>query len=476
MFGAYDTAQIRAAEAAAMDGPDDLTLMLRAATGLAVEVAGELRRVSGGVSGRRVLILAGAGNNGGDALFAGAWLARRGVQVSWCPVMDRFHERGATALARAGGRRVALAEVPSGLTRHDVVVDGVLGIGGRAGLPGGLAPLTGALAQARTPVVAVDLPTGLSADAGGAPAGGYLPAALTVTFGGRKLCQVVHPAAAACGRLRLIDIGLDLPAPVLRCWEAGDVAARWPVPGPSSDKYARGVVGVDAGSDAYPGAGVLAVSGAVAAGAGMVRFLGADRVSDLVVRRLPNVVTAAGRVQAAVLGPGWGERPDGLGAVLGWVLGTDVPLVVDADALRYLPAGPLGERVVLTPHAGELARLLGRERAEVEADPVAAVRAAVATTGATVLLKGATQFVAGPGEDTVEVAVPGPAWTGQAGSGDVLAGIVGTLLAAGLTPRDAATAGASVQALAAAAHPGPHPPQRLAARLPGLIAALTAGR
>jgi hydroxyethylthiazole kinase-like uncharacterized protein yjeF len=232
------------------------------------------------------------------------------------------------------------------------------------------------------------------------------------------------------------------------------------------------VVGVDAGSATYPGAGILTTTGAVCAGAGMVRFLGADTVKELIVPRLPNVVTSAGRVQAAVLGPGWGERPDGLGAVTAWVFGTDVPCVMDADALRYLPAGPLGARIVLTPHAGELARILRKERAGVELDPVGAVRDAVAATGATVLLKGATQFVGGPDAQTVEVAVPGPAWTGQAGSGDVLSGIIGTLLAAGLVPRAAATMGASIQALAAAAHPGPLPPQRLARLLPGLIAGL----
>ena len=121
--------------------------------------------------------------------------------------------------------------------------------------------------------------------------------------------------------------------------------------------------------------------------------------------------------------------------------------------------------VVPTPHAGELAALLGASRDEVAADPVAAVRAAAERTGCTVLLKGASQFVATPGDARVWIAVPGPAWTAQAGSGDVLAGICGTLLAAGLPPVKAALAAASVQALTASAHPGPMPPHELAARL-----------
>jgi NAD(P)H-hydrate repair Nnr-like enzyme with NAD(P)H-hydrate dehydratase domain len=128
--------------------------------------------------------------------------------------------------------------------------------------------------------------------------------------------------------------------------------------------------------------------------------------------------------------------------------------------------------VLLTPHAGELARLLELDRAAVAADPIGAVRAAVRRYGTTVLLKGATQYASGPGDDRVHLAVPGPAWTAQAGSGDVLAGICTTLLAAGLSPLAAAVCGASIQAMTAEGHPGPYPPQDLAHMLPETIAAL----
>jgi NAD(P)H-hydrate repair Nnr-like enzyme with NAD(P)H-hydrate dehydratase domain len=202
----------------------------------------------------------------------------------------------------------------------------------------------------------------------------------------------------------------------------------------------------------------------------MVRFLGADVPAGIIRDTLPNVVFSPGRVQAHLVGSGWGDRSDG-GELIGRLLDEDLPTVVDADGLRFLP-----ERVppnwLLTPHAGELARLLDEERSWVTDDPVRAVRAGVAKTGATVLLKGATQLVASPGQPWIDVALAGPAWTGQAGSGDVLGGICATLLAAGVrTPRAAAVA-ASIQALTAARHPGPVPPQRLAELIPAEVGRL----
>ena len=195
----------------------------------------------------------------------------------------------------------------------------------------------------------------------------------------------------------------------------------------------------------------------------MVRFTGEPGIAAAVLARLPNVVTTAGRVQALVLGSGWGDRPDGPDVVAGAVA-TGLPLVIDADALTMLPYR-LHPQVLLTPHAGELGRFLGIAREQVLADPVAAVRQAVVRTGGTVLLMGATQLVGTPGQGRVKVAVPGPAWTAQAGSGDLLAGICGALLAAGLTAPVAAVAGASIQAMAAADR-GAVAPQDLELPLP----------
>ena len=366
-------------------------------------------------------------------------------------------------------------------------MDGVAGIGGRAGLRAEVADFARACVAAAVPVVAVDLPSGIPADppftalaaAGeqsepvpvpvparsttGNGLATHFTAEVTVTFGGLKACHVIEPARSACGRIELVDIGLPELEPELEAWEPADVAAAWPVPGVGDDKYSRGVVGVDAGSTRYPGAAMLVATGAVRAGAGMVRFTGEPALAPAMLARLPNVVTAPGRVQALVLGSGWGERADGREVVAGAVA-TGLPMVIDADALQMLPYR-LHPQVLLTPHAGELGRFLGIAREQVVADPVAAVRQAVVRTGGTVLLKGATQLVATPGQARVGVAVPGPGWTAQAGSGDLLAGICGALLAAGLPAPEAALAGASIQAMAATGR-GPVPPQDLELPLP----------
>lgn len=242
----------------------------------------------------------------------------------------------------------------------------------------------------------------------------------------------------------------------------------WPVPDGDSDKYSRGVVGLDTGSTQYPGAALLGCSGALHSGAGMVRYIGRAEES-LILGRFPSVVMNDGRVQAMVLGSGWGQRPDAADR-LAPAVARDVPLVLDADALGLLPADlPVGS--LLTPHAGELARMLGVGRAAVEADPCRHAVMAADRFGATVLLKGGTQHVASPGGEVL-VAVPGPAWTAQAGSGDVLAGVCGTLLAAGLEAGRAAVLAASLQAMTARVFPGPHPPDRLAERFPEVLGRL----
>ena len=423
-----------------------------------------------GVYGSRVLLAVGSGNNGGDALFAGAILARRGVRVTaWRPGAS-VHEAGWAEFLAAGGREVDAAAALADLGAQRCVVDGVAGIGSRPGLAAPVAALASACRERRVPVVAVDLPSGLAPEPPFADEP-HFTADLTVTFGGYKLCQLLEPARSECGEVELVDIGIELPEPTVSQWEPADLAAVWPVPDARSDKYSRGVVGLDTGSVHFPGAAVLTAAGAVAAGAGMVRYLGPAEAASRVLDRFPNVVAAPGRVQALVLGSGWGDREDG-GAVARAVASGD-PVLVDADGLRHLPARGHAA-VLLTPHAGELARLLGVERATVAADPLAAVRAAVDRTGCTVLLKGATQYVASPLDDRLHLALPGSAWTAQAGSGDVLAGICGTLLAAGLAVVAAALAGASVQALAARTTPGPVPPQDVRLPVVGLQSFLPA--
>ena len=446
MFAAYSVAEIRRAEEATGDALASGSLMQRAAAGLAAVLLDELRRPgveglppSRGVRGRSVLLAVGSGNNGGDALWAGVRLLRRGVRVVAWRTASTVHAEGWAAFVAAGGREVDAVGALAALPDQDLVVDGVLGIGGRGGLRGPAGVFADACVDSGARVVAVDLPSGLDADSPGLAAS--FVADVTVTFGGRKACQVLEPAASRCGRVVVVDIGLDLGEPMLTCWTASDVAAHYPWPGATSDKYGRGAVGLDTGSDTYPGAAVLSAMGAVYGGVGFVRYVGPAR--DAVVAALPNVVTAPGRVQAWLLGCGWGARPDGASLVEAR-LAERLPTVLDADALVHvrgarlrdtvLRDAVLAECVLLTPHAGELAALLGVDRASVEADPLVHARAAAASTGATVMLKGATQYVVEPA-GRVTIAVGGPAWTAQAGSGDTLAGLCAAMLAAGRSAR-----------------------------------------
>ena len=458
---AYCVDKIRSIEerAIAKEGVD--ALMQRAAAAVAASASELLRSRTGGRYGRHVMIMVGAGNNGGDALFAGVRLARRGVRVTAVRCLGNPHPAGLAALVAAGGQLVELDDAVGQLD-FDLVIDGILGIGGRPGLPDAVDQLIQLVAERDIPIVAVDLPSGVAADTGVVP-GAAVRATRTLTFGELKPCHLLQPALRHCGVITVVDIGLGTDhqeKPDLEGLDEDELARAWPYPTERSDKYSRGAVGADTGSDQYPGAAVMSVYGAVYGGAGYVRFVGAERPASIISAQLPNVVFSPGRVQAHLFGSGWGERADGA-QVLARVVEEGTPAVVDADGLRYLP-NPAPANWLLTPHAGELARLLDRERSWVEEDPLRAVSAGARQTGATVLLKGAAQLVAGPGDGPVLVAVPGPAWTAQAGSGDVLGGVCAALLAAGMGAQKAGQLGASVQAVAAAAHPGVVSPQELA--------------
>ncbi|MFT8395532.1 NAD(P)H-hydrate epimerase [Propionibacterium sp.] len=456
--------QIRAAEQDWFDHHPGEDLMAVAAGQVATAAMGMLGTDSG-----RVLVVAGPGNNGGDGLFAARALAAAGHQVSLWFTSSRWHRAGRDAALTAGCTEVSAVEAIAGLDRTHLVIDAVLGIGGRAGLRPAVAEFARACSDLGTPVLAVDIPSGLAADSVGGPDDECFHATRTITFGALKLCHVAQPAAGHCGRVQCTDIGVRVRGAKTWMAERADVAQRWPVPDALSDKYSRGVLGIDTGSERYPGAGILSTTGALYTGAGMLRFRGARATAQIIASTMPSVTFGAGRVQAWVVGCGWGH---GDAARLAAALADDLPAVIDADAIGVLPER-LPEGCLLTPHAGELARLLGIERSEVTADPVSAARRAAQENSTVVLLKGATQYVAEP-DGQVTIAVPGPSWTAQAGSGDCLAGICGTLLAAGLPARWAGVLGASVQALAAEAMPGPWPPDVLAHRLPGVIAGLVA--
>jgi len=356
MRDAYSVAKVRAAEAALMALVPDGTLMQRAAAGLASVCAGLLRDGTGGVYGARVVILAGTGDNGGDALYAGERLARRGAAVTIVQAGPRLHAAGARALVNAGGRVIAVApvlnadattvdlggpadraegghgrydvghEVRSAIGHADLIVDGMLGIGGKGGLREPYATLAQLAANTRNAMtVAVDLPSGIDADTG-AVAGPAVQADVTVTFGAVKPGLLIDPGAGHAGVVEFVDIGLgpyleglpDASAP-----QAEDIAALLPRPGAESDKYRRGVLGLLVGSDRYTGAAVLATGGAVHGGAGMIRLVTFPGSATAVRQLHPEVVITeladetrirfpddVGRVQAWVAGPGMGTGQD----------------------------------------------------------------------------------------------------------------------------------------------------------------------
>lgn len=461
--------------------------MEAAAHALALSAAEELRLACGAVRGARVLLLVGGGHNGGDALLAGARLAAHGCRVTALVATEHPHR---TALARARAARVETAAVSEHdasqraadalAAGSDLVIDGLTGIGAagplRPAAAALVAPLIAAGEAGERPfrVLAVDLPSGTGVDDGTLP-GPVLAADRTVTFTCPRGAHLLPPAAQRCGLLDVVDLGLPAPAdePLVERPSDGELGARLRVPGDADHKYTRGVVGLLAGSESYPGAAVLTTTAAIRAGAGMARVLAPRRVVELVLASRPEAVPAAGRSQCLVLGPGnapadepgapEAARTEELRTALAGVLDDAAPAVVDAGALPLLP-GLLadGRRCsavhVLTPHAGEAAALLtalGREstRAAVDAAPAAAARRLAALTGATVVLKGTPTLVARPGatgrdapDDGADGAGPdsapllsldaGPGWLATAGSGDVLAGTLGALLAAARADED----------------------------------------
>lgn len=456
MRHAHTVEQVRSAEAALMAAVPEGTLMQRAAAGLAAAVLDLL----GEGYGARVLLLVGSGDNGGDALYAGALLARRGCAVEALLLApDRAHPGGLAALQTAGGRVTDLA----GAETPDVVVDGIVGIGGSGSLRPAAAEAVAAFPEAA--VVAVDVPSGVGVDTGEV-SGAHVSADLTVTFGTHKIAHLVDPAAAACGVVHLVDIGIELPPAPVVAWQADDVAEVLPRPAGDAHKYTRGVVGLRTGSAAYPGAAVLSTAGANCGLVGMVRYSGTAAAA---VHAAHPEVVGPGRVQAWVTGSGGGPEADD---ALDLCLGDGVPVVVDADALTHV-AGPLPVPAVLTPHAGELAAMLGTDREQVESAPLHHVRGAAERFEAVVLLKGRHTLVADPGGQ-VRVNTTGLPWLATAGSGDVLAGLVGALLAGGLPPAEAATAAAWLHGAAAtiAAGRGPLVAGAVAAALPDVIGVL----
>src|SRR3954447_13826419 len=482
MRSLYDADTVRAAEKPLLASLPDGTLMQRAATALARRCA----QLLGGTYGSRVVLLVGSGNNGGDALYAGAALARRGARVEALLLSESVHEGGLRAFDVAGGRsRTAGDDSDCALVEGaDLVVDGMLGIGASGPLRPAYARLARQTANTDAVVVAVDVPTGVDASTG-ATDPDSVRADVTVTFGAMKIGLLVSPGAEHAGVVDVVDIGLTLPPAQITALDAGDGAALVPGVGAETDKSRRGVLAVVAGSDRYTGAAVMAVGGALATGVGMVRFVGAAHPAELVRQAWPEAVVVVaepgdsagvrdlGRVQAWVVGSGLGTDAAAAATVRA-VLDMPEPVLLDADALTVVTEHPEWLRgrkapTLLTPHAGEFGRLRGTERSEVESHRLRHVRDAARDLEATVLLKGSSTLVADP-DGQVRVNTAQTPYLGTAGSGDVLSGVCGALLASGLDALDAGSAGASLHGragfAAAGAPPTPFTAMDVVRRLP----------
>jgi len=447
-------------------GTPGIVLMERASEAVARECA---RAVAARpLRGERVVVLCGTGNNGGDG-FGVARLLRRSPLAGEVAVLllgprGRVAGDAAAMLGRLEAEGGPVVEVVDEaglepLRGATLVVDALFGTGlSRPLEASSLHSAAARLASSRRAfVVAVDVPSGL--DSGSARADvPHVWADLTVTFGFPKLAHLALPAAASCGRLVVADIGLagggdDAGAP--EAVAARDVAPLLPRRPSSAHKGSFGTLAVVGGARGMAGAAALAARAALRSGAGKVVVVAAEESRDA-IHALVAESTTAGALPAAGLsalaaGPGLGTSP-GSGALLEEVLAAGLPAVLDADALNLLAGRPerlRGRRVptVLTPHAGEAARLLGTEAAGVVADPEAAALLLAGRSGATVVLKGFRSVVASPEGRAARVLAGNPGMA-SGGSGDVLTGVVGALLARGHSAWDAAAAGAYLHGLA----------------------------
>ena len=444
-------------------------LMERAALGVT-------RLVLSRFAGQHTLVVCGRGNNGGDGLAVARQLHLAGHPVA-CAVAGKEDDLSVDAAAqlrsaRAVGVNLRLESVPDYLwDESEVVLDCLLGTGARAELRAPIAEWAeriNGLGARGVPVVAVDVPTGVDADTG-ETASGAVAATCTVTFHAAKTGIVCPPGSEAAGEVVVCDIGIPHfleTAPDVRVVTAADVA----VPGrrPDDHKYSAGLVAVVAGSKDFPGAAYLAAGAAARCGAGYVRLVTSAGAASVLRERLVEVVVeeadsgdvladAAGildalsddRIGALVVGPGLGRDPDTMEVVRCAIAGDGPPVLLDADGILAFAGDPealRGDRaMVLTPHVGELGALLGESSAHIAQSALRAARRGAELTGQVVLLKGSSTVIAGPGGETW-VVVQGPPQLASAGTGDVLSGCIGALLAAGMPALEAAKAGAWLHA------------------------------
>jgi len=442
------------------------------------EVADAALRLMGGAYGRRAVVVCGKGNNGGDGLVAARVLDGAGVRTTAVSLEEGLREPAATNLRRLDHTTVRrrpfrVDALERELARSDVAVDAIFGTGFRGVPEGARAHAIAALNASSTPVVAVDIPSGVDG-ATGAVDGAAVHADLTVTLGAPKPGLVLLPGASFAGVIEVEPIGfpLDLIRGDLLVVEADDVRAMLPHRAPDTHKRAAGFAVVVGGSRLMTGAPALAGTAAYRAGAGLVAVAVPEGVLPVVQGALREAVfvglaeTDAGTVAggsarldevlaqagALAVGPGMTTDERTQAWVRELVRSSEVPVVLDADGLNAFAgrAEDLADRkadLILTPHAGEFSRLAGLPTSEVEADRVRHVRGLAARTSAVVLLKGSRTLVASP-DGEVRINPTGGPSLATGGTGDVLTGMIAGLIARGCTPLDAGAAAAFVHGLA----------------------------
>jgi NAD(P)H-hydrate epimerase len=418
----YTAAEMREAEERYPGYPDTVPeLMERAGAAVALEV---MHRYPGA---RRIACVCGGGSNGGDG-------------------------RIAAGVLREAGRD---AEETDELDGADLVVDALFGTGFRGAPRPGAAALIERINRSEAPVVAVDVPSGVDASTGEI-AGPAVRAEVTVTFHGPKVGLHVAPGRFRAGDVVVADIGLQRVETEHRLVNR-EILELVPLRGPADTKYTAGSVLVVGGAPGLTGAACLAAEAAFRSDAGYVAVavptveamrVVESRVVEAVKTLWTGLDDYAGKSRAVAIGPGLGRSADAAELVARLLRAGERPMVLDADALFGLESGDWRPPVVLTPHAGELARLLGEESAWVDAHRLEAVRRAADRFGCVCLLKGADTLVAAPGEGVLVHSSSVHALA-TAGTGDVLTGIVAAFLAKGMAPRLAAAAAAAAHSAAA---------------------------
>lgn len=455
---------VRADEAAIAAGTPAEVLMDRAGRA----VARAAIEVAGGRYDRSALVVCGKGNNGGDGFVAARRLLQEGLKVT-CVLVGEEGDLPAAAqhhldLFRRAGGTVRLFD-PSYLDGRSfhVVIDALLGTGSRGAARGDAAAAI-EMMNAAGSVVAVDIPSGVDGTTGSTE-GAAVHAEVTIAIERQKLGTALAPGSSVSGKVVVVSIGIRLGDAGVRLVENSDVAGVIPQRGAMVHKGSAGSVALLAGSPHMSGAAVLAARAADRSGAGYVRLGTVTSARRVVVSRLPEALVSdlgedwdedpwtrfepeTKRSDALVVGPGLGDTDAARNLVGAAINGTGLPLLLDADGLNAVAKmeGLLDGRsapIVMTPHAGEMARLLDIEIGEVLGDTLSAARRAAEKFGSVVLLKGSRTVVARPDGQAVVDPHGSPALA-TAGSGDVLSGVIGALLAEGLDPFTAAWAGAAI--------------------------------